>query len=130
MQTASSIRAPAGDLTSVALKAVNRILTEWAVPASKAALLCDMSDSTWKRARKPGFAGELTQDQMLRLSALIGIYKSLKLYFDDDLALSWIKLPNAGPLFGGSAPVDSLIEYGLPHFLSVRGYLDALRGGV
>ncbi|GBQ11837.1 antitoxin Xre-like helix-turn-helix domain-containing protein [Swaminathania salitolerans] len=130
MQTALSLPAPAGDLTSVALKAVNRIMTEWAMPVSKAAQLCDMSESTWKRARKPGFTGELTRDQMLRLSALIGIYKSLRLYFDDELALSWIRLPNGGPLFGGSAPVDSLIEYGLPHFLSVRGHLDALRGGV
>ena len=129
MQTATK-SAPAGGASGIALKAVNRIMTEWQVPIGQAARLCDMSESTWKRARKPGFTGELTHDQMLRLSALIGIYKSLKLYFDDDLAARWMTLPNEGPLFGGMKPIDNLIEYGLPAFIGVRCYLDALRGGM
>lgn len=130
METAPFKQPSAGDLTSVALKAVSRIMLKWDIPVAKAAIICDMSESTWKRARKPGFSGELTRDQMLRLSALIGIYKSLNLYFDDDLASTWMRLPNAGPLFNGAAPIDALIEYGLPHFIEVRNYLDALRGGV
>lgn len=32
-----------------------------------------MSERNWKRARKPGFTGELTKDQLLRLNAVIGI---------------------------------------------------------
>ncbi|NVN10650.1 antitoxin Xre-like helix-turn-helix domain-containing protein [Nguyenibacter vanlangensis] len=115
---------------AVALKAVDRIMTEWNVPVPLAARLCDMSESTWKRARKPGFSGMLTHDQMLRLSALVGIYKSLVLYFDADIAARWPTLPNRGPLFKGMRPIDALIEYGLPHFLDTRRYLDALRGGL
>ncbi|MFW7268816.1 antitoxin Xre-like helix-turn-helix domain-containing protein [Gluconacetobacter sp. Hr-1-5] len=118
------------DETAVALKAVDRIMTTWHVPGPQAARLCDMSESTWKRAKKPGFTGTLTYDQMQRLSALIGIYKSLVLYFDADIAERWPMLPNNGPLFKGMRPVDALIEYGLPHFLEARRYLDALRGGV
>lgn len=129
MQTATK-SAPAGGASGIALKAVNRIITEWKIPVGQAARLCDMSESTWKRARKPGFSGELTHDQMLRLSALIGIYKSLKLYFDDSLAAQWMTLPNTGPLFNGAKPIDILIEDGLPAFLSLRCYLDALRGGM
>ncbi|GCD74190.1 hypothetical protein NBRC3299_0482 [Acetobacter pasteurianus NBRC 3299] len=129
MQTATK-SAPAGGASGIALKAVNRIMTEWKIPVTQAARLCDMSESTWKRARKGEFSGELTHDQMLRLSALIGIYKSLKLYFDDSLAAQWMTLPNAGPLFNGAKPVDILIEDGLPAFLHVRCYLDALRGGM
>ncbi|MFT9091431.1 MAG: antitoxin Xre-like helix-turn-helix domain-containing protein [Gluconacetobacter sp.] len=115
---------------AVALKAVDRIMTAWQLPTLQAAQLCDMSASTWKRARKPGFSGTLTHDQLLRLSALVGIYKSLMLYFGADLARRWPTLPNDGPLFKGMPPVDALIEYGLPHFLDTRRYLDALRGGV
>ncbi|ATJ90649.1 hypothetical protein HK16_08810 [Acetobacter senegalensis] len=122
--------APAGGASGIALKAVSRIMTEWNVSTAQAARLCDMSESTWKRARKPGFSGELTHDQMLRLSALVGIYKSLKLYFDDALAAKWMMLPNTGPLFDGMRPVDALIEFGLPYFIDVRRYLDALRGGM
>lgn len=114
---------------AVALKAFGRAMAEWQIPLPEAAALADMSESTWKRARKPGFAGDLTHDQMLRLSAVIGIYKALQLYFDAPIATRWMTLPNAGPLFGGARPVDTMIEEGLPQFLQVRAYLDALRGG-
>lgn len=120
---------PADDIKSVALKAFSNIMASWSIPINEAAALADMSVSTWKRARKPGYAGELTRDQMLRLSAVVGIYKSLELYFGEPVSRRWITLPNAGPLFGGAAPLDTMIEGGLPQFLQVRAYLDALRGG-
>lgn len=129
MQIAVKTREPA-ELTTVALKAYARITEAWRLSLREAASLSDMSESTWKRARKPGFAGELTKDQLLRLSAVIGIYKSLELYFSDQLARTWFTRPNAGPLFGGARPVDTAIEGGLPQILAIRTYLDALRGGV
>ncbi|WP_225028138.1 MbcA/ParS/Xre antitoxin family protein [Xinfangfangia pollutisoli] len=114
---------------SVALKAYARVAEAWGLGLKEAAALADMSESTWKRARKPGFAGELTKDQLLRLSALIGIYKALELYFSEPLARVWFTRPNAGPLFNGARPVDVAIEGGLPQILAVRSHLDALRGG-
>lgn len=120
---------PSQDRAAVALKAWARIAGAWSLTLGEAAALADMSESTWKRARKPGFAGDLTQDQMLRLSALIGIYKALTLYFGEDIAPRWMTLPNRGPLFDGARPVDTLFAEGLPQFLRVRDYLDALRGG-
>ncbi|SMF27109.1 Protein of unknown function [Tistlia consotensis] len=114
---------------AVALKAFSNIMAEWRIPQAEAAALADMSESTWKRARKPGYAGDLTRDQILRLSAVVGIYKALKLYFGEGLAPRWITLPNEGPLFGGARPLDIMIEGGLPEILEVRSYLDALRGG-
>jgi len=112
------------------LKAYARVADAWGLSLKEAAGLADMSESTWKRAKKPDFAGELTKDQLLRLSAVIGIYKSLELYFSEPLARGWVTRPNTGPLFGGSRPVDAAIDGGLPQILAVRTYLDALRGGV
>jgi len=120
---------PVDEHAEVALKAFGRIAGAWGLSLAEAAALADMSESTWKRARK-GAVPVLTQDQMLRLSALIGIYKALALYFDDDLAQRWMGLPNGGPLFDGARPVDTLIAEGLPQFLRLRAYLDALRGGM
>lgn len=117
------------EMSRVALKAFNTIATEWKLSLSEAAELADMSESTWKRAKKPEYPGNLTKDQMLRLSALVGIYKALKLYFSAPIAAEWMRLPNQGPLFHGKRPVDTLIENGLPQFLHVRNYLDALRNG-
>jgi hypothetical protein len=120
----------APDRQAVALKAFARIADAWSLTLREAAALADMSESTWKRARKPGFAGDLTRDQMLRLSALIGLYKALALYFDEPLSHEWVKLPNRGPEFDGARPADAMIAGGLPRILRVRGYVDALRGGM
>lgn len=117
------------EVNAVALKAFARIAEVWRLSLREAASLADMSESTWKRARKPGFAGELTKDQLLRLSALIGIYKSLELYFSEGPARAWFTRPNTGPLFGGARPVEVAIEGGLPQIMAIRTYLDAVRGG-
>jgi len=121
---------PAPDRQGVALKAFARIADAWSLTLREAAALADMSESTWKRARKPGFAGDLTRDQMLRLSALVGLYKSLALYFNEPISRDWVKLPNRGPEFDGARPLDAMVAGGLPKILRVRGYVDALRGGV
>ena len=128
MQIAEKIREPA-QINVVALKAYARVADAWGLNLKEAAALADMSETTWKRAKKPDFAGDLTRDQLLRLSAVIGIYKSLELYFSEPLARDWFTRPNTGPLFGGGRPIDTAIEGGLPQILAVRTYLDALRGG-
>ncbi len=128
MQLAEHRRQPV-QVNAVALKAYARIAAAWGLGQREAARLADMSESTWKRARKPDFTGELTQDQLLRLSALIGIYKSLELYFSEPLARSWFTRANTGPLFAGSRPIDAAIDGGLPQIMAIRTYLDALRGG-
>lgn len=128
MPIAAKVRDTA-ELTAVALKAYARVVDAWGLSQREAAGLADMSESTWKRARKPDYTGELTKDQLLRLSAVIGIYKSLELYFAEPLARAWFTRPNTGPLFAGHRPVDSAIDGGLPQILAVRTYLDALRGG-
>lgn len=118
------------DMQSVGLKAFASMAERWKLTGREAAALMDMSDSTWKRAQKPDFSGQLSKDQTLRLSALVGVYKALELYFDPPLSRQWVKLANTGPEFDGARPVDAMIEGGLPKIIAVRIYLDALRGGL
>ncbi|MBO9506892.1 MULTISPECIES: hypothetical protein [Thalassospira] len=92
--------------------------------ARQAAALADMSPGKWRGARRPNYRGRINVDQMLRLSALIGIYRSLELYFNTPIARSWILLPNQGPLFLGAKPLDVMIADGLPALLTTRQYLD------
>lgn len=128
MEAAVKLR-DAAQINAVALKAYVRVAEAWSLSQKDAAALADMSESTWKRAKKPDFAGVLTKDQLLRLSSVFGIYKSLELFFSEALARDWVTRPNKGPLFGGERPVDIAIEGGLPQILAIRTYLDALRGG-
>lgn len=120
---------PKADVQTVALKAYGRIAEKWSLTIREAAGLADMSESTWKRAKKPGYTGDLTRDQMLRLSAIVGIYKSLELYFSPSISTRWVKLANRGPEFDGRRPIDAMIDCGLPKILQVRSYLDAVRSG-
>ncbi len=72
----------------------------------------------------------LPLDTLLRISAVLGIYKALRLIFvreGDDLA--WLRAPNTGPLFGGEPPLDLVTSGAQDGILLVRRYLDAWRGG-
>lgn len=128
MKITSKAHEPA-EINAIALKAYTRVTEAWGLNLKEAAGLADMSESTWKRAKTSSFTGNLTKDQLLRLSALIGVYKSLELYFSEPIARTWIGRQNEGPLFSGARPVDTAIEGGLPQILNIRKYLDALRGG-
>lgn len=117
-------------LTPPALKALVRLTAAWHVTKEQAAALVGVSPSTWDRIRQGRWQQTLSQDQFMRASTLIGIYKALHLLFADDLAEQWPGLRNKGPLFGNLTPVESMIEGGIPQMLEVRAHVDALRGGL
>ena len=117
-------------LANAGLTAYRRLTDLWHLSNEEAAALIDVTDRTWARMKKPGWSGRLSHDQLLRLSALIGLYKSLQLYFSEQLANDWAGRPNDGPLFRGERPLDWMIAGGLPAIMATRDYVDALRGGV
>ncbi|HEY9566531.1 MAG TPA: antitoxin Xre-like helix-turn-helix domain-containing protein [Thalassobaculum sp.] len=117
-------------LTAPALKALVRLMAAWRVTNEQAAALLGVSPSTWDRIRYGRWNQTLSQDQFMRASALIGIFKGLHLLFIDELADDWPTLRNRGPLFENLTPVESMIEGGIPQMLDVRGHVDALRGGL
>jgi len=117
-------------LTPPALKALVRLMAAWHVSKEQAAALVGVSPSTWDRIRQGRWQQTLTQDQFMRVSALIGIYKALHLLFADDLADQWPTLRNKGPVFDNLTPVEAMIEGGIPQMLEVRAHVDALRGGL
>lgn len=117
-------------LSMVALKAYKRLVDQWGLTGQQAAALLDISPSTWDRLKQEGRDKSLSQDQMTRISALVGIYKGLHLLFADSMADRWPRLPNRGPLFGHSSPIESMIRGGIPQMLEVRRFIDAVRGGL
>ncbi|TXH38917.1 MAG: DUF2384 domain-containing protein [Rhodospirillaceae bacterium] len=72
----------------------------------------------------------LPVDTLLRISAMLGIHKSLRILFNDaNEELRWLRSPHDAPTFGGQAPMV-LITSGSPDgIMLVRRYLDAFRGG-
>jgi hypothetical protein len=125
-----SAEADRARLSRVALKAYRRLVTQWGLTGQQAAALLDVSTSTWERLKQEGKDKSLSQDQLTRISALIGVYKGLHLLFVDAMADRWPRLPNRGPLFAGLSPIDSMIRGGIPQMLDVRRHVDAVRGGL
>jgi hypothetical protein len=125
-----SVEADRERLSDVALKAYKRLVERWGLTGQQAAALLDVSTSTWERLKQEGKARSLSQDQLTRISALVGIYKGLHLLFVDDMADRWPRLQNKGPLFARMSPIDSMLKGGIPQMLDVRRYVDAVRGGL
>ena len=118
-------------LTQAAIEGIVRLAAIWHLTgAETCALLGDVSERTWFRMKKGERTGALSQDVLTRISALIGIFKGLRLLFSEPLSDEWIRLPNKGPVYGGRRPLDVLIEGGIPGMLEVRRHIDALRGGL
>lgn len=112
-----------------ALKAVIRLFVEWRLSDDEAAALLDMPQPTWQRIEADWRDADLRRDQLLRISALLGIREALEKVFDGPLATEWITRPNTGPLFRGARPIDRMRAEGLPAFLTIRGHLVALPSG-
>lgn len=134
-ETPQALQTFAGDadrqrLTGSAVKAVLRLTEAWNTSNAEGAALLGVSESTWDRMKAGRWEGVLSQDQLTRASALIGIFKGLHLLFANDLADRWPRLENRAPVFGKRSPIRAMIEGGIPRMLETRQYIDALRGGL
>jgi uncharacterized protein (DUF2384 family) len=116
-------------LSSAAITAFFSIVEKWSLKNEDAmALLGGVSNGRYYDLKKHR-TGLLTQDELTRVSLLIGIFKSLNILFGEKLADAWISRPNSNPMFGGEPPLKTLIQGGVPGILSVRRLLDSRRGG-
>ena len=116
-------------LSPSAIKGLLRIATHWKLRDDDTrALLGGISSGSFyalkNRANKT-----LDEDQLTRISLLIGIYKALNILYGEKLADAWIARPNANLMFGGESPLDYVKKSGIPAFLRVRQLLDGRRGG-
>ena len=116
-------------LSAVAIKAFLGLAKAWDLTNAEAAALIGVSASSLDRIKR-GARPTLSQDQMTRVSALVGVFKGLHLLFVDSTADAWARRSNTGPLFERSTPIEAMIDGGIPPMLDVRRYVDAVRGGL
>ena len=117
-------------LSPVAIGAVKGIAAHWHLRGHEIAALLGVSPSTWDRMAAGRWEQSLSQDQLTRVSAMVGLFKGLHLLFADDMADHWTRLRNKGPLFDNRTPIEAMIDGGIPAMLDVRRHVDALRGGL
>jgi hypothetical protein len=84
----------------------------------------------WLERARRGMPVSLGLDTLLRLSAVLGIHKALRIVFiRDEDALRWLRSANRDLTFGGQRPIDLVTSGTQDGLLTVRRYLDAWRGG-
>jgi hypothetical protein len=117
-------------LSGSAIRAFVKIAGKWGLTESQArGLLGGIASSTFHTWKGEPKKQKLTQDTLLRISLVIGIYKALHIYFGEDWADRWVTLGNRGSMFAGTAPIEYMIRQGQPGMFQVRRMLDAWRGG-
>ncbi len=118
-------------LSPLAIKAVKEIFDKWKLTQEKSAfLLGDFSVSTWDRMVKNPEKHVLTQDQMTRASAFIGIFNGLHNVFADEMADRWVTLQNSDPLFQFRTPIEMMQTEGIQPILETLRYVEALENGL
>ena len=116
-------------LSPAAIKGLLRIAAHWKLKDEDTrALLGGVSNGSFY-ALKNRTPKTMNEDQLTRISLLIGIFKALNILFSQALADAWIALPNTNPMFGRESPLGYMKKGGIPAFLRVRQLLDARRGG-
>lgn len=115
-------------LSPSALKGYFAITEAWKLtPDQQSALLGGVPRSTlFKRRNHPTV---LSQDQLTRISYVIGIFKALNILLPEKYADTWMTTPNRNLLFGDRPPLQYAIKYGLPGLAEVRELLESARGG-
>lgn len=116
-------------LTPAAVAAMRQLTDAWQLSRREAAALVGVPQADWVRICCGVWTGPLSQDHLTRVMAARGVFDALHALFDDDTADRWLRLANNGPVFRDRAPLDMMIDEGIPGMIDVRRYLDGLRSG-
>ena len=102
------------------------IMEIWGATGEEARQLLGLAEGTSLDDLDPE---RLSEEQMVRISYLIGIYKALHTYLGDEVADRWISLENGDARFGERRPLSYMAEGGVDALREVRGMLDAWCAG-
>jgi hypothetical protein len=125
----TEISAP--EMSAAGMRAFTRMAGLWGLSVEEQLrLLGEPARSTFFAWRKHPERASLPRDTLERISNLLGIYKALQILFPDTaVADSWIRKPNAAPMFAGRSALERMLAGNVSDLNAVRRYLDSVRGG-
>ncbi len=122
-------------LSGPAMRTFLAIADLWALSQEERLMVLGLpSRSTyygWVRAARDGGDVTLPTDTLLRISAVLGIHKALRILFNSDAdGVRWLREPHAALPFGGQPPMALAVSGTQDGLMLVRRFLDAARGGL
>jgi hypothetical protein len=117
------------DLSAPGVKAFLKISKLWNLTIiDQCAIMCITIDELRRFNVDPDDI-ILTEDQLNRISYLIGIYSALHTIFNDDFADGWVWRPNTNKLFKDQPPIDLMCSRNIEDLAMTRKHLDAIAYG-
>lgn len=114
------------EMAGPGLRTFFRICEKWGVSPERQVLILGCRDGTILDAWQRGDYAEVSDDVLIRISYVLGVYKALNTIFPDARnADGWVTAPNSAPLFAGRSAMELMVEEGVEGLASVRRYLDA-----
>ena len=109
------------------LPAIFNIFSLWRLTGQQQMTLLGLSnEKTLYNWKKQPEKAKLTRDCLERASYILGIYRALQVLFTDEAQSDqWLHAPNDNPLFGGTAPLDKMLEGLVVDLAVVREHLDS-----
>jgi hypothetical protein len=116
-------------LSGPALRTFFNVARAWELSTVESRALLGWPAASTFHKYKAGDHGTLPYDTLIRVSLVLGIYKSLQLLYPDArFADRWMRMPNSHALFGGTTPIELVVDGGIDALYQVRRLLDARRG--
>jgi len=120
-----SNRAVQARLSGSALTAFFKLARAWQLRDESARhLLGGVSNGMYYQL-KSGRKKTLGQDELTRISLLVGIFRALNVLYSRKLADAWVQLANKNPLFQGEPPLRYMLQGGVPALVRIRQLLDS-----
>ncbi len=116
------------------LRTLLNVARVWELDVSEIRVLLGLPTAAdfqvWSDAARADQPLILEADVLLRISAVLGIYRSLRLLEGtDDEGLKWLRSVNREIPFSGKAPLELMLAGFEPGLMDVRGYLLAKEHG-
>ncbi len=116
-------------LSGPALRTFFNVARAWELSTAESRALLGWPAASTFHKYKAGDHGTLPYDTLIRVSLVLGIYKSLQLLYPDArFADRWMRMPNSNAVFGGTTPIELVVDGGIDALYQVRRLLDARRG--
>lgn len=122
-------------LSGPSMRTFLNIADRWALDETQRRRVLGMPGRTtfhgWAEKARHRQGLSLGLDTLLRISAVLGIYKALGVVFPEErVGIAWLRAPNRGAAFGGQRPIDLMTSGTQDGLLLVRRHLDAWCGGL
>jgi len=117
------------EMAEVGLTAFFAIAREWGLNREQQRRLLGSPGRSRFYSMVREHKGALSNDELDRLSYIVGIYAALNILYNPENTLRWLRHPGEPDApWGGMSPLEYMLTGKLVALADVRRYLDALRG--